>query len=626
VVVQQHDLDGDPLLRGGDDLGRHHQVGAVADHHPHVTLRRGQLDPDPARNLVAHAGVAVLQVVAFGIAGAPQLVQVAGQAARRAEHHILRAGKRVEHADHLALAEQRAVLQGVDALYLGVPGGVVLGAAPPVGGTHLPAFEQAEQLFQRRAGVAHQGDGAVLGGVELGHVDIEEAHVRILELGLGGGGEVGVARADADHQVGLAGDDVGPQRPARADRAQAGGVVVGQRALAGLRLPDRDAGRLHEAAQDVRGVAVVDAAAGDDQRLAAGADPPGGAPQQGGVRPVAGDVPDAPPEEGRRVVTGHRLHVLRQGQRHRTGIRRGGQDTHGLRQGGQELLRAGQAIPVTGDRLEAVVDRDVLRMLPFKLLEHGGLEAPGEDVAGQQQHRDAVDGGGRRAGDHVGRAGADRRRAGEGLQAVLHLGVGHGNVHHRLLVAGLVVAEGVRVLLQGLPDAGHVAVAEDAPRPGEEGGFHPVTLDNLVLQERDQRLRHRQTSGGHAVSLPLPRLHAVIHDRQARIDGRPGALDPGVGRIVGGGQRLGRSGQKIEVIRRVAVRADDRVVAFRDEHAVMLAGQHQSVDGAIVVVDALVGVTFGPVDLVEVNLLQVGFQHSAVPVLAVDVVLVRRVA
>ena len=80
---------------------------------------------------------------------------------------------------------------------------------------------------------------------------------------------------------------------------EARGMVEGQRALAGLGLADRDAGRLGEAARSasVR-LAVEHAAAGDDQR------PLGRADQLGRARPAASasrrgraDLPDALLEE-----------------------------------------------------------------------------------------------------------------------------------------------------------------------------------------------------------------------------------------------------------------------------------------------------------------------------------------
>ena len=79
-------------------------------------------------------------------------------------------------------------------------------------------------------------------GVHLEQVDIDEAHIRILEGGLGGGGEIGIARADADHQVGVVRDAVGSQGAGGADGAQAGGMVVCQRAFAGLGFAHGDAG------------------------------------------------------------------------------------------------------------------------------------------------------------------------------------------------------------------------------------------------------------------------------------------------------------------------------------------------------------------------------------------------
>jgi hypothetical protein len=63
---------------------------------------------------------------------------------------------------------------------------------------------------------------------------------------------------------------------------------------------------------------------------------------------------------------------------------------------------------------------------------------------------------------------------------------------HRLLVARRHVAQDVRVLLQRLPDARQVAVAEDAEAAREEARPLPVALDVLGGEEPDQRLRDRQ--------------------------------------------------------------------------------------------------------------------------------------
>ena len=81
------------LLDRGDDLRRHHQVRAVADHHVDLARRIGHLDAEAPGDLVAHARVAVLEVVAVGLARAPELVQVAGQAAGGADHDVLAAAR-----------------------------------------------------------------------------------------------------------------------------------------------------------------------------------------------------------------------------------------------------------------------------------------------------------------------------------------------------------------------------------------------------------------------------------------------------------------------------------------------------------------------------------------------------
>src|ERR671930_191539 len=94
VVVDEHDDDRDPLGDGGDELARKHQVRPVADEDEDLALGRGELDAHATGDLVAHARVAVLDVVALagGVAGVPELVQVAGRRARRAHDHAGLAG------------------------------------------------------------------------------------------------------------------------------------------------------------------------------------------------------------------------------------------------------------------------------------------------------------------------------------------------------------------------------------------------------------------------------------------------------------------------------------------------------------------------------------------------------
>ena len=110
VVLHQHQDDLDALLHRGDQFGGHHQVGAVADHDEHVAVRAGHPDADAAGDLVSHARVAVFDVIALAVAGAPQLVQVAGHRAGRAHDHVARIGQRVGQPDDLALVQGAAVV------------------------------------------------------------------------------------------------------------------------------------------------------------------------------------------------------------------------------------------------------------------------------------------------------------------------------------------------------------------------------------------------------------------------------------------------------------------------------------------------------------------------------------
>ena len=139
-------------------------------------------------------------------------------------------------------------------------------------------------------------------------------------------------------------------------------------------------------------------------------------------------------EEALGPVVGLGLHVLAEGQRHRAAVGRVGHRAEGARQRGQQLLGPGDAVEIAADRPEAVVgaDRAVAEILD--LLQHRVGAAAGEDVAGQQQHRQAVHMGQRRGGHHVGRArpdrGGDRHRA----AAAQLLGIGDRRMRHGLLV------------------------------------------------------------------------------------------------------------------------------------------------------------------------------------------------
>ena len=272
-MVLDHDHDDlDPFGHRRHQLARVHQVAGVADHGEHLAAGVGQPDPDGPGDLVAHAGVAVLQVELLGVAGPPQLVQVGGHAPGGADDHVAGLGGVVDGADDLALAGQGPVPGPVDGLDLGVPVPVVPGRRPSPVLVGPPAGQRPGEGLQGHPGVGHHRDGGVLEGVHRGDVDVDEADLGVGEDAVGGGGEVGPAGADPDHHVGLAGHGVGPVGPGHADGAEGRGVVVRHRALAGVGLGHRDAGRLDQGPERLGGLGVDDPAAGHDQG-------PAGAPQ-----------------------------------------------------------------------------------------------------------------------------------------------------------------------------------------------------------------------------------------------------------------------------------------------------------------------------------------------------------
>ena len=359
-------------------------------------------------------------------------------------------------------------------------------------GVGAPALERGAERLEPRARVRHQRQAGVLEGVDGGDVEVDEAHVGVGEEAARRGREVAPARADAEHDVGLARDRVRRRGAGGADRADGLRVVVGQRALAGLGLGHGDAGRLGELAQRLGRLRVDRAAAGDDQRAPRGAQQLGRLGEPLGLGGRAGDVPDAAGEERLGPVERLGLDVLRQRERDGAGLGRVGQHPHRGERGRNQLLGAVDAVPEARHRLEAVVDRDVERARVLELLQHRAGDAGGEDVAGQQQHRQAVDGGQRRAGDHVRRARADRRRARVRGEAVALARVAGRGVDHRLLVAREHVGHVVALLEQRLADARDVAVPEDAEAAGDQPLLDPVALGVLVGQEAHQRLGDRE--------------------------------------------------------------------------------------------------------------------------------------
>ena len=184
-------------------------------------------------------------------------------------------------------------------------------------------------------------------------------------------------------------------------------MVPGQCAAPGLGLGDRDADLGGEARQFGLGAGIEDPAAGDDQRRLGGAKPLGKLVDLARIGRWPADAPDAAFEEAGRIVRRLGLHILAEGQRGGTtggGIQQG---RHGAGQAVEDLLGPLDAVEIARHRAETVVGGDCGVGEALDLLQHRIRAAGGEDVAGQEEHRQAVDVGDARRRDHVQRARPD---------------------------------------------------------------------------------------------------------------------------------------------------------------------------------------------------------------------------
>src|SRR5215208_1365791 len=262
------------FLDGSNNLGVHHQVRTVAAHYVDLALGGGHLHAEAAGDLIPHARVAVLDVVALRVARPPELVQIPRHGTGRADDNVLGFRERVDSPYDLALGRQRLVTQGVQPTDFPVPLPRLLGVLLPVAALHLITHNRIVQRMERGSGVTDEGEAGMFAGVEVGDVYVDEASLGVLERRLGGRCEVGPAGAHPDDEICLAGRAVGWEGARRADGAQGARVVVGKGALACLRLADGDARTFAQAPQGFCGLRIDDAPAGHDHR-------PAGSPDHG---------------------------------------------------------------------------------------------------------------------------------------------------------------------------------------------------------------------------------------------------------------------------------------------------------------------------------------------------------
>ena len=290
-------------------------------------------------------------------------------------------------------------------------------------------------------------------------------------------------------------------RAGRADGADGTRVVVGQRALAGLRLGDRDAGGLGAArpARRSRRRRSTPPPATISGRCAA-AEQVGGLRQRLGLGRGPAHAPDAALEELVRPVVGLGLHVLRERERDRAGLGRVGQHAHRRRAARRDELLG----PL--DAVEEARDRRSSRS-PTRRRRAGCSSCCSTGLATRVAKRSP---GSSRTGRRltVASAAPVTMFVAPGPIEVVQASVERRSLCRayaaavctmRLLVARQVVGQpgpGALGLEQRLADAGDVAVPEDPEAAGDEALLRAVALGVLVGQEAHERLASRSASCG----------------------------------------------------------------------------------------------------------------------------------
>ncbi len=274
-------------------------------------------------------------------------------------------------------------------------------------------------------------------------------------------------------------------------------MIDRRRRLAGLGLDDRNAALLAKGDQLALGVSVEDAAAADDQRFLRPAQRRNGVGKLTRIGRLAALAMDLRGEERFGIIVSLRLHVLAEGERDRAAISRVGEHDKRPRQRRNELFGANNAVEIARHRAEAIVgaDRAVAEILD--LLQHRIGAAIGEDIARQQQDGQAVDVSERGGGDHVGCAGADRRRARHHAPPTRGLGEGDRRVRHRLLIVSAIGRECLARRVERFAQTRDIAVPEDREHPREQRRDLAVDLGLLRREEADSRLGGGEAKGFH---------------------------------------------------------------------------------------------------------------------------------
>src|SRR6266852_4041114 len=193
VIVEQHNVEFHFFLERRDDLLRHHEIRAISDQDIDFTARVCHFHAHSAGDLVAHAGISVLKVVALGIARAPQLVKISREAARGTHNHIFRSQSRVEQSNNLALAERRTDAAGVNSVNFRIPPDTKARDLLGVGSTDMVCAQRLGEFLYGCGRIADQRHCRMFIGVKLSSVEVDEPDFGILKCSDRCGGEIAVA-------------------------------------------------------------------------------------------------------------------------------------------------------------------------------------------------------------------------------------------------------------------------------------------------------------------------------------------------------------------------------------------------------------------------------------------------
>ena len=195
-------------------------------------VRGRHLDAEPAGNFVAHARIAVFQVVGAWRIGLPQPVQLARQAAGGTHYSCASAEAAVHRSDHLRLGRIFGVGRGRHPVGIGEPLRAPLASFfHPVVRSAMRAKAGGEHP-QPGIGVAKKRQGTVLRRVEKLRVESNDCFAVVLEQCPRPGSEILQARANRENHIGLLGQSVCGRGAVDADRAHVKRMVGRKRGFA----------------------------------------------------------------------------------------------------------------------------------------------------------------------------------------------------------------------------------------------------------------------------------------------------------------------------------------------------------------------------------------------------------